>query len=304
MFGVLPHRPTALGRFWAQARGSALACLAAALLLSLIGPFGTFQTLPLERRILFWGISVGVIWLQMDLVLRLLYGTLSYRLRRPYLLLSALGSAIVALPATATVWLMLAWLLPAFDPAFPVLLGQVALLLLAISLITGWADSRRETATGAVAAPQATANETAAAAVQPADAAADPPASASPTAALFAARLPPALTGDLLCLEMEDHYLRVHTTTGSPLILCRMADAERELAAVDGLRVHRSWWVARAALDRVERDGHRWRLHLRNGLAVPVGKTYRDRVRAAGWLEADRGTRIEAGAARAPRVAQ
>jgi DNA-binding LytR/AlgR family response regulator len=103
---------------------------------------------------------------------------------------------------------------------------------------------------------------------------------AAPARSSFHARLPAELDGRLLCLEQEDHYLRVHTTTGRALIHARMADAARELGA-EGLRVHRSWWVARDAVAALERPGDgRLQLRLTDGRVVPVGKTYRDRVRA------------------------
>lgn len=47
---------------------------------------------------------------------------------------------------------------------------------------------------------------------------------------------------------MEDRYLRIHTDGGSDLILMRLRDAVGELAGADGLQVHRSFWVARAAV--------------------------------------------------------
>ena len=83
---------------------------------------------------------------------------------------------------------------------------------------------------------------------------------------------------------MEDHYLRVHTSEGSDVILCRMEDAARELAGAQGLRVHRSYWVARAAIREVRRRGKQPLLVLENGLEVPVGRTYAPRVREAGWI--------------------
>jgi DNA-binding LytR/AlgR family response regulator len=100
----------------------------------------------------------------------------------------------------------------------------------------------------------------------------------------FLERVPPAARGRLLALEMEDHYLRVHTDSGSALILHRMSDATAELAGIDGWRVHRSWWVAADAVRTVRRDGGRATLMLENGLEVPVSRSawpaLRDRLRA------------------------
>jgi hypothetical protein len=105
-----------------------------------------------------------------------------------------------------------------------------------------------------------------------------------PRVAPFLARLPPRLGRDLLCLEMEDHYVRAHTALGSDLILMRMRDAVAELDGVEGLQTHRSWWVARAAVEDWSREGSAVRVKLRNGLVVPVARAAVPEVRAAGWL--------------------
>jgi DNA-binding LytR/AlgR family response regulator len=106
-----------------------------------------------------------------------------------------------------------------------------------------------------------------------------------PGAPDFFRRMPPALGRDLLALEMEDHYLRIHTALGSDLILLRLRDALAELGPARGRQVHRSWWVAEGAIASVERNGGRPVLVLRNRLRVPVSKSFREQVKAAGWLE-------------------
>ncbi len=100
----------------------------------------------------------------------------------------------------------------------------------------------------------------------------------------FLRRLPANLGRELLCLQMEDHYVRAHTPLGSALVLIPLKDAIAELGDMPGLRVHRSWWVARAALDRPVSDGRNLKLRLVNGLEVPVARTGVAEVRAAGWL--------------------
>ncbi len=101
----------------------------------------------------------------------------------------------------------------------------------------------------------------------------------------FMARIPERLGTALLALEMEDHYLRIHTRTGSDLILLRLRDAVAELDGYPGLQVHRSFWVARDAVTGVERraDG-KLTLVLHNGMKVPVSRTHAPAVRAAGWV--------------------
>ena len=100
----------------------------------------------------------------------------------------------------------------------------------------------------------------------------------------FVDRLSPELGSQLIALEMEDHYVRAHTMLGSDLVLLRMRDAIAELEGVEGAQVHRSWWVARDAVERVEREGRNVRLLLPRGLVAPVARSRTAELAAAGWL--------------------
>ncbi|RZJ04178.1 MAG: LytTR family transcriptional regulator [Brevundimonas sp.] len=101
-------------------------------------------------------------------------------------------------------------------------------------------------------------------------------------------RLPPRLGRDLLCLQMEDHYVRLHTTAGSVLVLSPLARAIRQVGDLDGLHVHRSWWVARHAVRGVVHDGRNLRLVLSSGLEAPVARARVAALKAAGWLDEGR----------------
>jgi len=87
----------------------------------------------------------------------------------------------------------------------------------------------------------------------------------------------------LLALEAEDHYLRVHTDRGDALILMRLSDAITAVEALDGARTHRSWWVAREAVQSAERGDGRAKLVLTDALTAPVSRTYAPKLREAGW---------------------
>ena len=112
-----------------------------------------------------------------------------------------------------------------------------------------------------------------------------PPVKAHPPAeSAFVRRLPARLGVDLLYIEVEDHYLRVHTSLGNGLLLLRLSDAVAELDPTLGRQVHRSYWVARRAVSSVERERYRVRLILSNGARVPVSRTFLPKLRAEGWL--------------------
>ena len=100
----------------------------------------------------------------------------------------------------------------------------------------------------------------------------------------FLRHLPPRLGRDLVCLQMEDHYVRVHTEQGSDLVLMSLGQAMAELNGLEGLQTHRSWWVARRAVAGVVEDGRNLRLKLTNGLEAPVSRASVAKLRAAGWI--------------------
>ena len=64
--------------------------------------------------------------------------------------------------------------------------------------------------------------------------------------------------------------------------------AERELVSelegIEGMQVHRSWWVARDAITDAKRGDGRARLTLKDGAEVPVSRTYASRLRDEGWI--------------------
>jgi hypothetical protein len=101
----------------------------------------------------------------------------------------------------------------------------------------------------------------------------------------FLERLPLKLRGaELYAVEAEDHYLRLHTSKGSDLILMRLADAVAELEGLEGAQTHRSWWVAKAAVTDAKRGDGRAVLTLKDGAEAPVSRSYAPALRDAGWF--------------------
>ena len=249
--------------------------LAVGLVLGLIGPFGTFDLLPAGMRLAYWLAIIMVNWLLTDAILRRVYAVAGDRMPVPGLAVPLSGAFIAALPATAVVALANGLSGIGWPENVAVLFGQVLLLLAAISLpVYAWEDMQEQvSARPDSSGPNAPVTSDVVGEAQ-----------GSPGLSLFAARLPGPLEGRLLCLEMQDHYLVVHHTSGSEMILCRMEDAARELEGL-GRRVHRSWWVASDAVEGVEREGQRSFLRLTDDRRVPVGRAFRPDLKAAGWLD-------------------
>lgn len=101
------------------------------------------------------------------------------------------------------------------------------------------------------------------------------------------ARLPPRLARSrLVAVQAEDHYLRIRTEAGSALVLMRLSDALTALNGADGFQVHRSWWVARAAVEAARWRGGRGELVLSDGAVAPVSRTYAAGLRDTDWASA------------------
>lgn len=101
----------------------------------------------------------------------------------------------------------------------------------------------------------------------------------------FLNRVPEDLRHDLLAIQAQEHYMAVHTTGGSKLILYRFGDALGELKETPGIQVHRSFWVADGAVANHERKSGQLFLTLRNGQEVPVSRTFVRQVEKSGLLE-------------------
>lgn len=259
------RRPWAWGPYEDHAgwlRGLAIA-LAVGGFLALSGAF-VDEDAPIGLRLAYWLPMMGIGALWGGFVARALFPDHGGEDGPPAKLwLSCLWAALaMAAPFTGLVWLA-TWL--AFGRQIPVaglpyLFGSVFVLSLAMTVLNTLVESRRQAIRRLSAGP------------------------VPPQPVRFLERLPPRLRGaDLHAIEAQDHYLRLHTSRGQDLILMRLGDAVDELAGLEGAQVHRSWWVARAAVDDVRRGDGRALLTLKGGVEVPVSRTYSRHLRAAGW---------------------
>lgn len=242
-------------------------------LLGLLGPFGS-DSLAAPWRLFFW---VGFIFAGY-LIFRPVSAVarwLTEESRVPPWLAILLVAVVASLPLATIIAFALAGLTGGGDfwsgNRFPVLYGQVALVGVSIHLLMLLVFGARH-------APEAKAPAGERTAAGPAP---RPGQDENP----FLQRLPPALGRDLLCLQMQDHYVEARTALGSTLVLMRFRDAVAELGGL-GVQVHRSWWAAFDAMEALERDGRAARLRLRGGATVPVSRAclpaVRDALREAG----------------------
>ena len=97
-------------------------------------------------------------------------------------------------------------------------------------------------------------------------------------------RLKPGLqSAQLIALKSEGHYLKVFTDQGCELILMRLKDAIPETGPIEGMQVHRSWWLARrSGMERRNKDS-RIELKLDEENWVPVSRSFRSEWLKQNW---------------------
>jgi DNA-binding LytR/AlgR family response regulator len=237
------------------------------LLLGFAGPFGSYPAYPRATRYAFWlGLTlVGVAAaLAADAVLP------RSRLLHVHLIRTGAVALVSALPMTFVV----AWTMSLVQPGrvftpqqLPALFVAVAAVQLLVVYATRTSASKAAGVEPPAAAADAQKHES------------EPDSAATfPTALLN--KLPPEIGRDIIALETEDHYLRVHAVGGSALILMRMADAVVMLDPQLGAQVHRRWWVAEGAVAGMRMDAQKLSLQLSDNSLVPVGRTFSAAVRA------------------------
>ena len=238
-----------------------LSLLGAAFVIGLIGPFGTFQDMPLVVRLAYWAaVCATTFWI--GFLPSATAAAILERRGASTPVLVACGGLAGSVPVT--IWLAgLHWVVfgASFVEGAIVLYAYVAVICVAVSALFQALtahETAHETAREVVAAHQR------------------PP----PDTPAWLDRLPDALGKDLMLLQSQDHYLRAVTPKGETLVRAALREAVKELGRY-GVRVHRSWWVARDWIGAYEYRGGAPVVVLKNGQAVPVGRAYRSRVRDA-----------------------
>lgn len=250
--------------------------IAIAIILAAVGALGTFDQ-PIGSRL--------VTWLLLTLggyaCFRPVIGVgtwLSRRAALPVYPMIALATVLAALPAT----LVMAAL--SGNRVTSVSVGELGSLFPYVLLIGAIATSiqiavRRsmDAGTAMAAAPDFAEDE-------PVERVAAQGDQSSAPRSPFLDQIPAAIAHGLLYVGNEDHYVRAYSAAGEAMVLARMRDVVAGLAGIDGARVHRSWWVARAAVAGMTRRDRAVYLRLLDGREVPVARSMMAVLKADGWL--------------------
>lgn len=234
---------------------------------ALTGPFGTYEVLHLPARIGYWFIVQAVTW-TIALTMIAVCGGISGKPAYENFHIVLIGAALAAFPIALAVEVIgvlvfdrpvtfasYGWQLAL---SFPVSLLICVLVYFFLSKSRGLGD--------------------------------EDTVMAEPRSIRLLKRLPIEKRGAVQYLAMQDHYVEVVTEKGRELVLLRLADAIQELEGVEGLQIHRSHWVALEAIASSRRDGGKLLLIMRDGVELPVSRSYVKDVRAAlDTLELDAG---------------
>lgn len=225
---------------------------AAGVIMSLAGPFGTYTTMPFPERLAYWAVVVlTTFWIGFPTSFAIATWAETRGATAPW------SVGIGAIAASLPVALVLSALhMALLSQPF---LGEVSRLLpyaVVISLAAAFLFEAIEARDGAGEMR-----------------------TESRAAPAWLETLPPELGRDLIFLQAQDHYLRAVTPLGETLVRGSIGEASEALGD-HGIRVHRSWWVARSAIWRYSHPNGSPVIVLRTGQKIPVGRSYRRQVRS------------------------
>jgi len=248
-------------RFWAT-------FVAIVLIFAWTGPYGTIYRLTPGARLGYWLVLHAMAWF-----IAIVFSVAAEILLRKHisnmLLRMMIGSIIAALPIGFGITLVdLAFFRTTFTVIGSLRQSLGAIPLCALFSILSTLTMHQQMAMAAEGSDAAETETASAAGIRT---------SASPPPIL--SRLKPENRGALIRLTIRDHYTEVVTTRGRELILLRFGDALTELGNTEGIRLHRSHWIATDHVDRLKRDNGKLFVITRDGVEVPVSRSYAEAVR-------------------------
>jgi hypothetical protein len=228
------------------------------LVVSLSGPFGTFDALSYFARLFYWASVIGLSIVFGGICQLVCRGVFQQAEPIKQDIAAVIAMTIVFTPVLLALTVLLVPPYAASLPNVPTSMFYVAAISTTVFLI-------RRMVPG----------------IEPLSYSGNP---GSPSPPRLLRRLPPDFVGPVLRLSVDDHFVEVVTQTQTHRIRMRFADAVDEMAGVTGYCTHRSHWVTAAAIVGAEHNGGKVSLRLVNGDVVPVSRKYRCQLAEAGLV--------------------
>lgn len=227
----------------------------------LAGPFGTFYSMSLSARILYWPLVTTS---------SILLGYLAYALTRFLMRSGESGASSLVAGVLGTVFVTTdVYLLNklvstgrATDVVYLHLLGWVAFVFFSVIL-------------GRMMFLKAIAAHMTKSAPQMSPAEGLMKGSQDEALPRILDRLPRANHGAVVRLSANDHFVHIVTDAGEHPIRMRLRDAIAEMDGIEGSLVHRSHWVAHEAITQQDKGQGKVQVVLKNGDRIPVSRNYR-----------------------------
>lgn len=230
------------------------------LVLTFLGPFGTYESFTFYERLVFWLVVIGGVGAVMHITLTFAVET-SMLGQTPRFARVVIGALLGGLPGAAIVMFVDAVFHPPANgmELLPKTWFQVAILGTIIGTFEFVIIGRsKRTDVGDVSESKSNPLEH--------------PQIITPK---ILQRLSIGETDKIVSMSMQDHYVEITTASGkAELILMRFSDAIDEAQGIVGARIHRSHWVAAEYLTGVERRGNKHAALLKDGRDLPVSATY------------------------------
>ncbi|MEJ6391523.1 LytTR family DNA-binding domain-containing protein [Gymnodinialimonas ulvae] len=244
-------------------------CILAIIIVSLVGPFSTYERFGLGQRTLYWGALISGFLLPAHWIrVWVRHSIPGSTLRRDFRAVFAIGLCLA--PVIWWVNRQLLGEIVAGWSAFFEHLVVIWLICLVPLLVRHFVLAPSETA-----AP-----------VQPEPVAAQRLADTDAVIPLLR-HLEPDMRGPIQRVSANDRQSQIYTEKGEASVRMRFADVLIQLDGASGMQVHRSHWLAFDAIDKLQQDGRRYVAKLRCGASVPVSPTYVSGLTDAGVTLSD-----------------
>lgn len=245
----------------------------------IMGPFGTYSSMPLETRTVYWGLVCGLSVFVGDLVRQYVEAIARDQSEIWRDVLHVVGVTLVLSPIVFLLTAMLGRTIVAGTMRYWTVM-------LFVFLVTALVSSlrriyvRHHSLSDLIADETGTMTLDALGMVEEMIEVPPPP---KPSVRLYS-RLPDGTQGEILHLSARDHFVDVELDGALISLRMRFADAVAEMDGVPGHVTHRSHWVSNAAIDGAERDNGKLVLRLTNGSKVPVSRTAKPKLEEVGVL--------------------
>lgn len=226
---------------------------------SIIGPFGTFQSLTLLERFAYWSLTMIGSWFIAIITISFLVGLVRDHTKHHFSIIMG-GCILSAFPIALYLDVVIHWYFPMeTELSFLYQLAYAMPISVTFGLLVHFALDKEKVQT---------------------------PPLVDEAENLLMHRLPHSKRGPVQYLSMQDHYVQVTTNKGNELVLMRMADAVTALKGQNGQQIHRSHWISHDHVAEAIRENGQHIIIMSDGAKLPVSRTYLKAAKASGIIKA------------------